>query len=149
MIETTLEPSIEPPTLRSAHVHAQVYHYRCGHCSAVAVADIDTDTVRRICPACGRCLTLPASLTATCGFCRAEGEYIHTLAGHSTACFSCHRPLTLDPVVGRASARRRRMRTRRSGSRRTFAFGESAERSLFLLAAAIATLVFIVAVSMG
>ncbi len=146
MIETATDPVAGPP-LRFTNVHTQVYHIRCGHCGAVSVADVESDSVRRICPACDRWLTLPASVHTACSVCRSAGEYPHTLAGHSTACLTCGNPLTLEPVVGRARTHRRRHGGSRRRNQRTFAFGESAERSLFILVAAIATLVFIVAAS--
>lgn len=144
--------------LTGAIAHSQVYHIQCGRCAATTVRDVNHDTVRIICPACSRRLTLPATITATCSTCRSECEYPHTLAGHSTACRTCGKPVMLGPVVGRAESRSRsapqghaighgynRLHHR---PKRTIAFSEGAERSLVLIVAAIATLIFVVIASL-
>jgi ribosomal protein S27E len=141
----------------SAFSHAQVYHVRCGQCGAATVFDLATDAVRMICPTCSVRLTLPATVDALCTACHTLVTYPHTLAGHSTSCSSCGRTVLLEPVVGSAEGRRhhhhhhhhhRRHHRRRAYHDRTLAFSEGAERSLILIAAAIATLIFVVAVSM-
>ncbi len=143
-----------PPILED-----RVFHVRCNRCCASSVIPINEDTVRIICSSCFRRLTLPATLRATCPSCHATEEYPHTVAGHSTTCLSCGRPITLGAIVGKAEPKYRKAVTpapTRSPHRHahplpehhTFAFSEGAERSLILLAAAIATLIFVVAASM-
>ena len=131
--------------------HAQVYHVRCGRCGATLTHDVACDALRTTCPSCNRRLTLPATIRASCHACGADNEYPHTLAGHSTKCQSCDQSLTLEPVVGKARSHRhtpRRGRQRaRSQHEHTLAYSGGAERSLILRVAAIATLIFVVAVS--
>lgn len=142
-----------------ALTHSQVYHVQCGRCGATSVRDVNYDTVRMICPSCERRLTLPATISATCAFCHLDWEYTHTLAGHSTACASCGRPVTLGPVVGRAESHHpsghhhhehhyHEGRRAPKAPKRTIAFSEGAERSLVLIVAALATLIFIVVASL-
>ena len=143
----------------STPAHAQLYHVQCGKCRAMTVRDVSRDSVRMICPSCSRRLTLPATISAVCPGCQAEREYPHFLAGHSTACTACGRPVLLGPVAGRTESRSRSVRhgythepqvshTRRKRQKRTLAFSEGAERSLVLIVAAIATLIFIVVASL-
>ena len=130
--------------------HAQVYHVRCGGCGATITHDVACDALRTTCPSCNRRLTLPATIRASCHACGADNEYPNTLAGHSTTCKSCDQVLTLKPVVGKARSHRhtpRRGRRARSQNEHTFAYSDGAERSLILLVAAIAMLIFVVAVS--
>ena len=130
--------------------HAQVYHVRCGRCGATITHDVACDALRMTCSSCNCRLTLPATIRASCPACGADNEYPHTLAGHSTTCKSCDQPLTLKPLVGKAPSHRhspRRGQRARSQNEHTFAYGDGAERSLILLVAAIATLIFVVAVS--
>ena len=130
--------------------HAQVYHVRCGGCGATLTHDVACDTLRTTCPSCNRRLTLPATIRASCPACGEGNEYPHTLAGHSTTCQSCDQPLTLEPLVGKVMPHPRRRHNRRrprSQHKHTLAYSGGAERSLILLVAAIATLIFVVAVS--
>ena len=142
----------ETPPSAVAHfrVHAEGYHVRCGRCGAVSIATTERDTMRMCCPACERRLTLPATIHETCPSCAAENTFAHDLAGHSTACTACGKIITLGPIIGEAKSRRRshRRQSHRPRGQRTPAFADGAERSLFILAAAIGTLIFLVATSL-
>jgi hypothetical protein len=157
MNDTTTCPARDDATRSRLAVssHAQVYHVRCGQCGASTVFDLATDAVRMICPTCNVRLTLPATVDALCASCHTLVTYPHTLAGHSTSCGACGRAVMLEAVIGSAERRRHRHRRHhrhhrrpRGRNDRTLAFSEGAERSLILIAAAIATLVFVVAVGM-
>ncbi|HNO79495.1 MAG TPA: hypothetical protein PKN33_15705 [Phycisphaerae bacterium] len=143
--------AIEPLRTKicSARPHTNVYHVRCGACNAVNAHAVATDSVRMICPSCYRRMTLPATIQAECEACGAENDYGHTLAGHSAACATCQAPVAIGPIVGKVHSRRRSYRRHHRHSRldRTYAFSEGAERSMILLAAAIATLIFVVLAS--
>lgn len=130
--------------------HAQGYHLRCSRCNALSVAYAARDTLRTICPACARRLTVPATILTRCPSCQKDNEYPHHLAGHSAGCGHCGGIITLAPLVGRAESRYRirRHRPARQQSQRTLAFADGAERSLFILAAALATLIFLIITSL-
>lgn len=140
----TLRTSIKSPL-----PHTKVYHVRCGACNATNAHSVATDSVRMICPCCYRRMTLPATVQAKCESCGTENDYGHTLAGHSAACGHCHAPVAIGPIVGKVHSHRRSRRRHHRHSRleRTYAFSEGAERSMILLAAAIATLIFVVLAS--
>ncbi len=149
--DASIVDAIEPlrTSIKSSLPHTKVYHVRCGACNATNAHDVATDSVRMICPCCFRRMTLPATIQATCEACGAESDYGHTLAGHSAACTHCRVPVAIGPVVGKVHARRRTRRRQHRHARleRTYAFSEGAERSMILLAAAIATLIFVVLAS--
>jgi hypothetical protein len=149
----TIQPNIaaiddRPPAgVARCEIHATGYHVRCSRCGAQSVAATDRDAMRICCPACMRQLTLPANIEQDCPACRAANTFPHHLAGHSAACTSCGRAMTLDPIVGQAKSRHRARPARVKGRRRqrTLAFADAAERSLFIVAAAIGTLIFLIA----
>ncbi len=156
---TTTSPVLNNPgLLPDAPLHAQVFHVRCNRCCATTSFDINSDAVRIICPSCNRRITLPATLKTTCPVCHTTSEYKHTFAGHSTTCSNCGHVMVLDAILGKAEASHHRPivnapgtvihHRRHSATHHTFAFSEGAERSLILLAAAIATLIFVLAASM-
>ncbi|MCB9850687.1 MAG: hypothetical protein H6817_08270 [Phycisphaerales bacterium] len=142
----------ERPTSAVAHfrVHAEGYHVRCSRCGAMSIADTARDRMRICCPGCDRRLTLPANLQVTCPSCATENTFAHHLAGHSASCASCGRIITLGPLIGEAKSRHRMpvQHVHRPRGQRTPAFADGAERSLFILAAAIGTLIFLVATSL-
>jgi len=145
--------------VQTSLVHSQVYHIQCAGCGAMTVRDVNHDTVRMVCPSCSRRLTLAATVTAQCPSCHTDNTCPHTLAGHSTSCSGCGHAVMLGPVEGRAESRKRSSGGHRNSghsyvahparqpSKRTLAFSEGAERSLVLIVAAIATLIFIVVAS--
>ncbi|GJM26936.1 MAG: hypothetical protein DHS20C16_33510 [Phycisphaerae bacterium] len=149
--DASIVEAIEPlrTKIKSPLPHTNVYHVRCGACNATNAHAVATDTVRMICPSCYRRMTLPATVQADCEACGTENDYGHTLAGHSAACLSCRAPVAIRPVVGKVHSRRRTRRRHHRHVRleRTYAFSEGAERSMILLAAAIATLIFVVLAS--
>ncbi len=130
--------------------HAQGYHLRCSRCNAVSVAYASRDALRTICPACERRLTVPATVMTQCPRCRKDNEHPHHLAGHSAHCAHCGNIIAIDPLIGRAESRHRRERphANRRRAARTLAFADGAERSLFILAAAVATLIFLIITSL-
>lgn len=151
MIATDLE--LEPPisaVVSRFVAHAQGYHVRCSRCNAISIAYAGRDSLRTVCPACERRLTVPATALTQCPRCRRESEHPHHLAGHSANCAHCGNIITIDPLVGRAESRYRRERrhSERQHGPRTLAFADGAERSLFILAAAIGTLVFLIVTSL-
>jgi len=129
--------------------HTENYHLRCSACDAETVVSVFRNSLRAVCPACRRRLTLPATFTTTCSACGHENTFNHHLAGHSAACRACGGILALPPLVGRAASRRRvrRRRSTRHHGARTLAFADGAEQSLFILAAAIGTLIFLLITS--
>jgi hypothetical protein len=146
--DSRTEPSISAVVGRFM-AHAQGYHLRCSRCNAVSVAYAARDALRIICPACERRLTVPATVQAICPTCRRENEYPHHLAGHSTTCGHCANIVTLAPLIGRAESRHRiSRRPSRNRAARTLAFTDAAERSLFIVAAAVATLIFLIVTSL-
>lgn len=149
--DAPISDAIEPlqRKIGSARSHSKVYHIRCGACNATNAHPVETDSVRMICPECYRRMTLPATVQAACDACGKENNYGHTLAGHSASCANCHAPVMIGPIMGRVHSRRRRhsRRSRHTRLERTYAFSEGAERSVILLAAAIATLIFVVLAS--
>lgn len=155
MSDTALElpQSLGEPT-GAMHGRPQLYHIECSRCGAVSVRDVAHDAVRIICSACDRRLTIPTSLIGTCPACGAQTSYPHVLAGHSAACGTCSRPVTLGPVLGKAHSHHHYHHTARAlpagthrHETRPVAFREGAERSLLLIVAGLATLIFIVAVT--
>lgn len=143
----------EPPVALPGR--PQLYHIECSRCGAISVRDVAHDAVRIICSSCDRRLTIPTSLAGTCAACGTQTSYPHVLAGHSAACGSCGRPVTLGPVLGKAHSARHHHVTPRHAvpttphrhETRHVAFREGAERSLILIVAGLATLIFIVAVT--
>jgi ribosomal protein S27AE len=133
----------------------QLYHIACSRCGAVSMRDVANDAVRIICGSCNRRLTLPTSITGRCSNCGSETQFPHTLAGHSSACGACRRPVTLGPVVGEAHSGHRSHEhnhhsapiTPHKREHRHVALRDGAERSLILVVAGLATLIFIVAVT--
>ena len=140
------------PGLGHFTTHAEGYHVRCSRCGATSIAETARDTMRMCCPACERRLTLPAQVDVTCNHCQTANSFAHHLAGHSAACSACGRPLSIPALVGQARSRQRRQaphhQSKRGHGQRTAAFADGAERSLFILAAAIGTLIFLVASSL-
>ena len=131
--------------------HPDSYQIRCGRCRALIIHGVQDDVVRVTCPSCQHSLTLPATILVTCPSCGATTEYPHVLAGHSAACQLCGHPLALPAIVGRvwrphSHHPMHRYRLYRSpgddvGSRR------SGERALIIIAAALATLLFLLVMS--
>lgn len=144
-----------PRAALTALPHPQVYHVRCAKCDAITIHEVEADTVRMICPACEHRLTIPGAIHHECPHCHEAGEYRHILAGHSTSCAACGRTIVLAPILSRTwhqhphshAHEQARARFRRHPER-TLAFSDSAERSLILVAAAIAMLIFVILVSM-
>ena len=93
---------------------------------------------------------MPATVVMQCPQCRKDNEYPHHLAGHSASCAHCGGVVTIDPLIGEAESRYRRERRHhtRHHPPRTLAFADGAERSLFILAAAVATLIFLIITSL-
>ncbi|NOX58060.1 MAG: hypothetical protein GXP29_04280 [Planctomycetes bacterium] len=149
--QTSISDTIKPlrQKIGSPLPHTQVYHIRCGACNATNAHAVAADSVRIICPSCYRRMTLPATVRAQCEACGNEHDYGHTLAGHSAACTNCRTPVLVGPAVGKVRSRRRSRGRHHRHARleRTYAFSEGAERSVILLAAAIATLIFVVLAS--
>lgn len=148
-IAPTLPPAVPRPL--SLMPHPQAYQVCCSNCRAITAHDVETDCMRMLCPACARLLTIPAKLLNTCEHCGDVTEYRHILAGHSCSCGSCGEPVLLPAIVARAKVHRRPHRARRRRrfhSRCTPAFSDTAERSMILAVATIATIIFVIVFSL-
>jgi hypothetical protein len=127
------------------------YQIRCDRCSAITTCSMAEDAVRTICPSCGAQLTLPGTLQAQCGFCRKTAEYPHALAGHGALCPFCGTSIVLPALPGRAGhyhAGGHHHRTPYKRHGRTLAFSDAAERTMILVAAALAALLLVLFISM-
>jgi len=123
----------------------------CSRCGATSTHSVESDSLRTMCSACGCRLTLPGTIHHNCPHCRVTGEYRHLFAGHSIRCHTCDQAIVLPPIIGHARryGHRRRIGPHGSARRRhTLAFSDSAERSLILVAAAVATIIFVMMVNM-
>jgi len=144
-------PAPVVPRPLCAMPHPQVYHVCCSNCRAITAHDVDTDAMRMLCPACMRRLTIPAKLHHTCEHCGGVTEYRHILAGHSCSCGKCGEPVVLPAIIARAKVHRRPRRThrrRRSHTECTPAFSDTAERSMILAVATVATIIFVIVFSL-
>jgi len=132
--------------------HPQVYHVRCSNCRAITAHDVAADAMRTVCPSCRRRLTLPAEVRHKCDQCGTVSSYRHILAGHSCACGACGAPVVLPAMLGRAKVRHHphRHRHARYSARtdRTPAFSDTAERSMILAVATVATIIFVIVFSL-
>jgi hypothetical protein len=81
------------------------YHIRCRHCDALTICPIEQDAPRIVCSGCNRLLMVPVTVSATCPSCQSKGTYPNTRAGHSAACATCGRTITVNAVVGVAVER--------------------------------------------
>lgn len=107
--------------------------------------------MRMVCPACRLRLTVPAEIHHECEKCGTVTDYRHILAGHSCACGACGEAVVLPAIVARAKVRHRPRHRRRSRSMRTErtpAFSDTAERSMILAVATVATIIFVIIFSL-